>query len=290
VGEEARPFGDRFAEAVTRLGALCAGIDPMAELLEAWGLPDDASGLARFVGRCLEAYVGVVPIVKPQVAFFERHGSAGLAVLEELMTTARDAGLLVLADAKRGDISTTAAGYADAWLGDGPLAADAVTAVAYLGLDALGPLLEEARARGRGVFVVVRSSNPEGRLVQEAATAAGPSVEAAMLALLAADNDTERRAPGGPALGSLGAVVGVIHDDASRLEALPVAQLGGPILVPGIGAQGATVVDAARLFAGCPPGSVVVNESRALLRHGPSVPALRAAAASTLRELAEVFA
>src|SRR5580658_7571323 len=156
-------FGARVAEAVGRLGPLCAGIDPSAALLEAWGLPDDASGLRSFCGICVEALGGVVPVIKPQVAFFERHGSAGLAELERLLVEARQAGLLVLADAKRGDIDTTAAAYAEAWLGQGStLAADAVTVHPYLGVAALAPLVNMAAGTGRGVIVVTRSSNSEG--------------------------------------------------------------------------------------------------------------------------------
>ena len=109
-------FGVRVAEAVGRLGPLCAGIDPSGALLGAWGLSDDVKGLRSFCRICVEAFGGVVPVIKPQVAFFERHGSAGMAELERLLVDAADAGLLVLADAKRGDIDTTAAAYADAWL------------------------------------------------------------------------------------------------------------------------------------------------------------------------------
>ncbi len=132
----------------------------------AWGLTDDVKGLRSFCRICVEAFGGVVPVIKPQVAFFERHGSAGLAELERLFVDAARAGLLVLADAKRGDIDTTAAAYAEAWLGEGStLAADAVTAHPYLGVAALAPLVTMAARTGRGVIVVTRSSNPEGRLV-----------------------------------------------------------------------------------------------------------------------------
>ncbi|MGH9083799.1 MAG: orotidine-5'-phosphate decarboxylase, partial [Acidimicrobiales bacterium] len=163
-----QPFGERVVTAVERTGPLCCGIDPSAALLGAWGLPDDAGGLQSFVTRCVEAFAGVVPVVKPQVAFFERHGAAGIAVLERLLEEAAGAGLLVVADAKRGDVGSTSQAYADAWLGEGsPLAADAVTAHPYLGLGSLGPLVAAARRNGRGLLVVARSSNPEGRALQE---------------------------------------------------------------------------------------------------------------------------
>ena len=227
----ARPtFGERLVEAVGRTGPLCAGIDPTPELLSAWALPDDPTGLATFVRRSLDAYAGVVGVIKPQLAFFERHGAAGLAVLEDLLTEARRAGLLVIADAKRGDIGSTAAGYADAWLGRGPLAADAMTAVAYLGLGALQPMVDVARANGRGLFVVVRSSNPEGRNLQSAVTAGGRSVEDDLLAGLAAVNAAD-----GAPVGALGAVIGV----TGRPWGSAPAGLGGPLLAPGLGTQGA---------------------------------------------------
>src|SRR5580693_5117111 len=152
--EGTQSFGERVALAVGRLGPLCAGIDPSADLLGAWGLTDDARGLGSFCRICVAAFAGVVPVIKPQVAFFERHGSAGLAELEGLLVDAREAGLLVLADAKRGDIDSTAAAYADAWLGRGsPLAADAVTVHPYLGLAALSRLFYLAAANGKGILV-----------------------------------------------------------------------------------------------------------------------------------------
>ena len=173
-GAGAVPFGQRVVDAVRATGPFCAGIDPSAGLLARWGLPDDASGLSAFGARCVEAFAGVVGVVKPQVAFFERHGAAGMAALEEVITAAADAGILVIADAKRADIGSTMEAYAEAWVGPkSPLRADAVTAVAYLGLGSLEPLFQLAAANGRGVFVVVRTSNPEGRSVQEARTEGG---------------------------------------------------------------------------------------------------------------------
>ncbi|HUZ09561.1 MAG TPA: orotidine-5'-phosphate decarboxylase [Acidimicrobiales bacterium] len=266
----ALPFGERVVEAVGALGPLCVGIDPSASLLSRWGLPDDVSGLGEFGSRCLHAFAGVVPVVKPQVAFFERHGAAGIGVLEKLLGEARQAGLLVIADAKRGDIDNTSAAYADAWLRDGsPLAADAVTVNPYLGLGALRPMTAMAVATGRGVVVVVRSSNPEGRLLQEAVTAAGDSVEDALLAEVAALNAAE-----GAAVGSVGVVVGATLEPSG----FELSGLGGIILAPGVGAQGAGPSDVARLFGGCPGGTVLPNVSRSVLSHGPDVAELRAAA------------
>src|SRR6201997_5689898 len=142
-------FGARLAEAKARRGPLCLGIDPHPDLLRAWALPITAEGLAAFCDICVEAYSGFA-VVKPQVAFFEAYGAAGFAVLEHTITALRSAGVLVLADAKRGDIGSTMAAYAAAWAGDSPLAADAVTASPYLGFGSLQPLLEVAAAHDRG--------------------------------------------------------------------------------------------------------------------------------------------
>ena len=197
-------FGDRVAAAVGATGPLCAGIDPSAGLLAAWGLSDDAKGLRAFCDSCVAGFAGAVSVIKPQVAFFERHGSAGLAELERLIAEATGAGLIVIADAKRGDIDSTAAAYADAWLGAAsPLAVDAVTAHPYLGLGALEPLVRLGAANGRGVLVVARSSNPEGRGLQQAVTAGGQGVEDMLLAEIAALNAS----PDIPE-GTVGAVIG----------------------------------------------------------------------------------
>ncbi len=215
---------------------------------------DDAEGLRSFCRTCVEAFAGTVAVIKPQVAFFERHGSAGMAELERLIVEASAAGLIVIADAKRGDIDSTAEAYADAWLGAAsPLAVDAVTAHPYLGLAALAPLVRLAAANGRGVLVVARSSNPEGRGLQQAVTADGSAVEDSLLAEIAALNGS----PGIPT-GTVGAVIGATLPPS----AFPLSQLGGVILAPGLGAQGAGPVDVAERFAGCRPGSVLPSSSR----------------------------
>ena len=229
--------------------------------------PTIAAGLRAFCRTCVEAFAGTVAVIKPQVAFFERHGSAGMAELERLIAEATAAGLLVIADAKRGDIDSTAEAYADAWLGDAsPLAVDAVTAHPYLGLGALAPLVRLAARNGRGVLVVARSSNPEGRDLQQAVTADGTAVEDMLLAEIAALNGS----PDVPS-GTVGAVVG---RDAGAL-AFALSQLGGVILAPGLGAQGAGPADVARRFAGCRPGSVLPSSSRGLLDPGPDPDDLR---------------
>ena len=274
-------FGDRVAAAVRATGPLCAGIDPSASLLASWGLTDDATGLGAFCRTCVEAFAGAVPVIKPQVAFFERHGSSGMAQLERLVADATAAGLIVIADAKRGDIDSTAEAYADAWLGDtSPLAVDAVTAHPYLGLGALAPLVRLAARNGRGVLVVARSSNPEGRGLQQAVTSTGAAVEDMLLAEVAALNGS----PEVPA-GTVGAVIGATLEPSN----FALSQLGGVILAPGLGAQGAGPADVAKRFAGCRPGSVLPSSSRGLLSAGPDPVALRRSAQSLARELAELM-
>ena len=274
-------FGDRVAAAVRKTGPLCAGIDPSPALLGAWGLTDDADGLASFCGTCVEAFAGLVAAVKPQVAFFERHGSAGMAVLERLIADASAAGLVVIADAKRGDIDSTAEAYADAWLGvRSPLAADAVTVHPYLGLAALAPLVSRAGATGRGVLVVVRSSNPEGRELQRATTSGGVPVEDMLLADIASINDDPEIPPG-----TVGAVIGATLEPSE----LALSQLGGVILAPGLGAQGAAPADLASRFAGCRPGTVLPSSSRGLLQLGPDLDDLRLGARALARQLRAVL-
>jgi orotidine-5'-phosphate decarboxylase len=270
-------FAGRVAGAVADTGPLCAGIDPSSELLEHWGLEDTPGGLRTFALRCVEAFAGVVPVVKPQVAFFERMGSAGLAVLEEVLAACRDVGLVAIADAKRGDIGSTMEAYATAWLDPAsPLVADAMTVLAYLGMGALQPAFDLASAGGKGVIVVVRSSNPEGRSLQTARTPgpagepSGPAVEDMLLADIAALNHGGLRTAG-----TVGAVVGATRTPSE----FDLAGLGGVILAPGVGFQGGTAEGAGRLFAGCAPGTVLPNVSRSLLVAGPDVTALREAAA-----------
>ena len=259
-------FGARLADARARRGPLCVGIDPHPELLAAWGLPANAAGLQAFCDVCVDAFADIA-IVKPQVAFFEAYGSAGFAVLELTIAELRDHGVLVLADAKRGDIGTTMAAYAAAWAGESPLAADAVTASPYLGFGSLQPLLDTAAAHGRGVFVLAATSNPEGASVQTA-LAGGRTVAQSIVDAAAAVN-----AAAAPEPGSVGVVVG-----ATLTEVPDVSALGGPVLVPGVGAQGGRP-DALAGLGGAQPGHLLPAVSRDVLRHGPDVAALRDAAA-----------
>jgi len=270
-----RTFGEQVRDAVGRLGPLCVGIDPSPALLDLFGLPDDADGLRAFGAACVEELDGVAAVVKPQVAFFERHGARGLSAFEDVVGLASGAGMLVIADAKRGDIGSTTEAYADAWF-RGPLAADALTATPYVGVGALLPMVAAARATKKGVIVVVTSSNPEGRDVQAAVGPDGTTVEASMVRSIGRWNAEEA----GGGLGSVGAVIGATGErPPAGLDAM-----SGVVLAPGLGAQGATVADVARRFAHCAPRSVLPAASRGLLSAGPS--GLREAASRLRDDLA----
>ena len=156
-------FGQRLRRAVADRGRIVAGIDPHASLLEAWSLPDTPEGLREFSRRSLAAVAGTVAAIKPQSAFFERHGSAGVAVLEELLRDAREAEVLTILDVKRGDIGSTMGAYAQAHLRPGaPLEADAITVSPYLGAGSLDPAAQLAAEHGKGLFLLALTSNPAG--------------------------------------------------------------------------------------------------------------------------------
>ncbi|NED97505.1 orotidine-5'-phosphate decarboxylase [Phytoactinopolyspora alkaliphila] len=264
-------FGARLHNLMGERGPLCVGVDPHPSLLSAWGLPDTADGLERFCRTVVTAIASEVAVLKPQSAFFERHGSAGIAVLERLVAAAREQGALVLMDAKRGDIGSTVQAYADAYVDPAsPLCSDAVTASPYLGFGSLRPLLDAAAAHGNGVFVLARTSNPEGGAVQEARTSDGRNVAVSMLAQAAVEN------AGIEPLGSVGCVVGAT---LGGLGSLGIAQgdllINGPLLAPGIGAQGAAVSDLPRIFGAALP-LVMPSVSREVLRAGPDGAELRA--------------
>jgi orotidine-5'-phosphate decarboxylase len=270
------PFRARLEAAVSRRGPLCVGIDPHPALLDSWGLGDDVSGLSAFAETCVAAYADRAAVIKPQSAFFEAHGSAGIAVLERTVAACRAAGALVILDVKRGDIGTTMAAYARAYLDpSAPLAADAITLSPYLGAGSLEPAFELCSRNGTGVFVLALTSNPEGPQVQHARTEIGRTVAQAVLDELAERNaDTT-----GP--GSLGVVVGAtIGDSVARLD-----EFTGPFLVPGIGAQGGKPDDVRRIF-GNALAAVLPSVSRSVLRHGPDAGALCAAVERAIESFA----
>ncbi|HEX9088570.1 MAG TPA: orotidine-5'-phosphate decarboxylase [Arthrobacter sp.] len=271
-------FGSRLGRAMADRGPLCVGIDPHPALLRSWGLNDDVAGLERFSLTVLEAVASLAAAVKPQVALYERHGSAGMAVLERTLAAAAEASVLSIADAKRGDIGSTMAAYADAWLRDGSaLAADSVTLSPYLGFESLRPALDLAAQTGRGVFVLALTSNPEGASVQHVGGA--DSVARRIVRAAAAEN---QRYAG--ELGSTGLVVGATVGSALTDLDLDLAAVRGPILAPGLGAQGATAADLRRTF-GSAYGQVLGTSSRDILGAGPRIQDLQDAARRTLEEL-----
>ncbi|KQT98198.1 orotidine 5'-phosphate decarboxylase [Sanguibacter sp. Leaf3] len=299
------PFGARLAAAMAEHGPLCAGIDPHPGLLDAWGLTDDADGLRTFALTVVDALGGRVAALKPQSALFERHGSKGVAVLEEVIAAAREVGTLTIVDAKRGDIGSTMAGYAQAYLADGsPLAGDALTVSPFLGAGSLTPAVELALATGRGLFVLCLTSNPEGHEVQHARSAGGESVAAQMARFAAELNAAELgavelgavdlEAPGSEAsesaadwgsggFGSIGLVVGATIGDAARTAGVDLAAVRGPLLAPGVGAQGAGAEELAAVF-GDARSQVLASSSRGVLAAGPDVAALRTAAKTAADE------
>ena len=273
------PFQKRFVELAAGRSPLCVGIDPSAESLKGWGLVDDLLGLRAFCERLVEACAPLVAAIKPQSAFFERHGPAGMEVLRDTVAAAKSHGALVIIDVKRGDISTTAAAYAAAFLGPGSaFGGDAITASAYLGFGSLDPIFEVARREAAGVFVVVRSSNPEGTQLQQAKLSDGRTVAEHLSDAIAARNVADE--PGG--LGLIGAVLGAtMGEEAGRLaERLPNALL----LLPGIGAQGATIAGVRNQF-GAHYARVIPTISRGIARSGPAAADLRRAVERHVAEL-----
>jgi orotidine-5'-phosphate decarboxylase len=256
-------FGEQVRAALDRFGPLCVGIDPHVPLLDAWGLDASASGARTFGLRVVEAAAGRVAVVKPQVSFFERYGSAGFAALEDVLAAARTAGLLVIADAKRGDIGSTMDAYAEAWLTPGsPLEADAVTVNPFLGVGTLEGTFARAQRAAKGVFVLAATSNPEAEGVQRA-DAAGQTVSARIVAEVSERN--ARTTPAGE-WASLGFVIGATVDwaDAGIHSFDPPA----PILAPGFGHQGAGPADL-RVRFGPMAATVIASESRSILASGP---------------------
>jgi orotidine-5'-phosphate decarboxylase len=259
-------FGRKLELAFASGGQLCLGIDPHAFLLDQWGLPDTAAGARECGLRVVDAAAGVVSIVKPQVAFFERYGSAGYAALEAVLAAARQAGLLIIADAKRGDVGSTVAAYGAAWLTPGsPLEADAMTLSAYQGLGSLTEVRELAISTGKGLFVLAATSNPESfetqTAVRDRGNFAGSTVAASIVREVDQLNTLEGR------LGSVGVVIG---------STLSIADYGissdqmtsTPILAPGFGEQGALLSQVTDLYAGV-VGNVIISISRSVLRAGP---------------------
>jgi len=261
-------FGRRLHDAMDKRGPLCVGIDPHAALLTRWGLTDDVAGLERFARTVVDALADRVAVLKPQSAFFERFGSQGIRILESTIRQSREAGALVLLDVKRGDIGSTMAAYASAYLDlESTLRADAITVSPYLGVGSLQPAFDLAARNGAGVFVLALTSNPEGPAVQHAVTADGRTVAQTVIDEISQVNK------GFEPMGSLGLVVGATIGKTGH----DLSEVNGPLLAPGLGAQGATPADLRAVF-GKNLRNVLPSYSREVLMAGPNVSDLRAAA------------
>ena len=287
-------FTDRLAEAVrSKRSPLMVGLDPRAGLLPdalrpADGAPRDAVAEAyrEFCCAVIDAVADLTAIVKPQAAFFEQLGPAGMAALKAVVDHAKDAGLLVCVDGKRNDIGSTAEGYADAWLGEASAwGADALTVSPYLGGDSLEPFTRVAGERGAGVFVLVKTSNPGGGLFQDVESDGVPMYRrvAEHVESIAA------AAAGASGYGVAGAVVGATYPE--QLAELRAAMPHAWLLIPGYGAQGGTADDVAAGFDSAGLGAVV-NSSRGVIfaYNKPGAPsdwreAVRAAAAESAEQL-----
>ena len=232
-------FGDRLTEANRHIGTpLCMGIDPHISMIPALFGNAEAGNILRtiddFSMACLDQAIGTVAAIKPQAAFFEQHGPKGMRILQKLARAAIDAGMLVIMDAKRGDIGSTSSAYAAGWIGhDAPFPSDALTINPWLGMDTLEPFLQAADATGSGLFILNRTSNPGAGDLQDRIVDGKPLFEhlAGMLAPLAAARI------GNHGTSSVGIVAGATWpEDATTLRRiLPTA----PFLIPGFGAQGA---------------------------------------------------
>ena len=260
-------FGTRIEQAFAKYGQLCVGVDPHAQLLEEWGLPETVEGLRSFSLAVLEASIGRVGFIKPQVAFFEKFGAKGFAVLEQFAELAAAEDILVIMDAKRGDIGSTMTGYFDAWLGkEAPFICDALTVSPFLGVGSLAEVMSECLERGKGLFVLAATSNVEGKTVQRARVGDN-TLSQDILRQLEDINSVSTSA--GSVIGSFGAVVGATQNlSASGLSVIQTeAELTTPILAPGFGAQGAALADARDLFqAGA--SRVIASVSRSVLTSG----------------------
>ena len=233
-------FGERLVKTFSSRGQLCVGMDPSIQQLKKWGLPESAAGAEQFCIQIIDNCVEEIGFLKPQVSFFEQFGSEGFAVLERVLVRASEAGFIVIADAKRGDIGTTMDGYAKAWLSaEGPFVADAVTVSPYLGAESLDASIAIASKNSKGVFILAATSNPEARALQSSVSENQRSV-ARNVASYAAGFNKEP-------MGSVGLVIGAqanLIDMAIETKKL----IHTPILTPGFGAQGAKLSSARSIF------------------------------------------
>ncbi|HLT60486.1 MAG TPA: orotidine-5'-phosphate decarboxylase [Microlunatus sp.] len=273
-------YPERLTTVIDKRGAMCVGIDPHPGLLDSWELPRDAGGLERFARGVVEALGDTVAVFKPQSAFFEAYGSAGIAVLELVLADIAAAGAISLLDVKRGDIGSTMDAYAAAYLAEGSsLAADAITITPYVGVETFAATADLAVANGRGVYVLALTSNPEAPAQQRARTGAGTTVAETVLDWAAARN------AGADPLGSVGLVVGATIDPPG----IDFTRLNGSILSPGVGAQGGQPEGLPAIF-GAATGLVLPSASRAVLAAGPDPDRLRREAAGLVGRMNSVRA
>lgn len=243
---------------MAQFGRICIGIDPSEETLTDWGIPDTAEGARDFGYAIVSACEGRIGIIKPQVGFFERFGSAGFSALEEVLAAARESDLLVISDAKRGDIGTTMSGYAQAWFGDdSPLRSDALTVSPFLGPSSLIETVELARDVQAGVFVLAATSNLEAGELQKAKIS-GSTVSAKVVRSVIEISQ-----------GDVGVVIGANQDfEAHGVAFIRDGDIGIPILAPGFGSQGAEL-DKLSSYFGESAGRVIASVSRAVYDLGP---------------------
>ncbi|AGF74162.1 orotidine-5'-phosphate decarboxylase [Bartonella australis AUST/NH1] len=264
-------FIKRFYDIRNIYGPLCIGFDPSHDVLKSWSLPVDADGLGKYCDTMLEAVHGQAGIIKPQVAFFESYGPEGMYILHDLILKAHNLNFIVIADAKRGDIGSTAKAYGEAWVSSiNGFGVDALTVNAFLGFDALIPLIHVAEAWGKGVFVVVQSSNPEGEIIQSANIKGKTLAEHLAHSIYQYNSissviDTE--------VGLVGAVIGGTLGDKSKktIEYLK----NSLFLVPGIGAQGGDMASLKYQFDKESLQRIIPTISRAISCTGPDIYVLK---------------
>ncbi|GAA4902542.1 orotidine-5'-phosphate decarboxylase [Tessaracoccus lubricantis] len=267
-------YAQRLAAVTAERGRLCVGIDPMPAVLDAWGLPHTVDGLERCARGIVEEIGSSIAVFKPQSAFFEAFGSRGVAVLERVLGDIRAAGALSILDVKRGDIGSSMAGYAAAFLGDdAPTRADAITLSPYLGVGSLKPAIDAAVAGGQGLYVLARTSNPEGAEIQ-LADAGEVTVAQHVVDTIAALNPEADHA--------VGLVVGGTHTDSG----CDLTAFNASVLVPGIGAQGGTIEALSKLFGQSLP-HVLPTASRGVIGHGRDK--LKANAHALVAEIASLL-
>lgn len=232
-------FGLRLRQAFSQHGQLCVGIDPSSDQLASWGFPDSADGAKRFGFEIVEACANQVGIIKPQLAFFEQFGPEGFFALSSVLDLAKSAGLLIIADAKRGDIGSSMSGYTRAWLTkEAVFQVDALTLSPFLGLESLRSAIEVANSNEKGVFILAATSNPEAELFQRAQTGRG-SIASEVTSFAASFNKDQ--------LGSVGVVLGAtvsLSESGLGVDSFPST----PILMPGFGAQGVKLTSVRHLF------------------------------------------